>query len=328
MKPGKIPENVLVRTVLKQINVNSDESCSAGVGEDCAVFSYLGEDKVYSATNSVCGAFKGAGTWAVFGAVNNIFVKGGECIGLSLSIIVPERFSEEKLKKLMEEIRLAARAAGVVVGGGHTEVSLAVMAPVITVTAIGRPLEGVCVRKAEAGDDIVMTKTAGLLGTFLLANAKREKLLERLPGSFVDNAAVPCGKFSVAAEAKVALLSGPVAMHDVSRGGILACLWEMAQRAGTGLTVNLKKIPITQETVEICDILDHNPYEIISQGSLLIGTKEGYNLAQRLRAEGIPAEVIGTFNDSNDRIVTNGEEERFLTPLKREEVLSLDESFG
>ncbi len=33
-------------------------------------------------------------------------------------------------------------------------------------------------------------------------------------------------------------------------------MWELAQRAGVGLEIDLKKIPLKQETVEICEFLE------------------------------------------------------------------------
>lgn len=42
-------------------------------------------------------------------------------------------------------------------------------------------------------------------------------------------------------------------MQDLSEGGIFGALWEMADGAGIGLDVALKRIPIQQETVEICE---------------------------------------------------------------------------
>ena len=47
--------------------------------------------------------------------------------------------------------------------------------------------------------------------------------------------------------------SGVRAMHDVTTGGIFGALWELAEASGVGLEIELKKIPIRQETVEICE---------------------------------------------------------------------------
>ena len=47
MKVGKVPENVLKRSVLRQIHSRREEVCmGAGVGEDCAAVK-LAEDEVF-----------------------------------------------------------------------------------------------------------------------------------------------------------------------------------------------------------------------------------------------------------------------------------------
>lgn len=52
----------------------------------------------------------------------------------------------------------------------------------------------------------------------------------------------------------------------ISEGGIFGALWEMADGAGIGLDVALKRIPIQQETVEICEFFGVNPYQMLSTG--------------------------------------------------------------
>ena len=67
----------------------------------------------------------------------------------------------------------------------------------------------------------------------------------------------------------------------------------LAEQAGTGLEVSLKKIPIRQETVEICNELDVNPYELSGNGSLLFVTDQGEMLAEQLQQQKIPRRWIG-----------------------------------
>ena len=121
-------------------------------------------------------------------------------------------------------------------------------------------------------------------------------------------------------DSKVAMEIGASAMHDVTEGGIFGALWEMAAASGVGLTVDLKKIPLRQETIEICEVFDINPYMLISSGSLLIGTNHGYQLVQELERAGIHAAVIGYATEGNDRVVINGEERRYLEPPKTDEL--------
>ena len=110
--------------------------------------------------------------------------------------------------------------------------------------------------------------------------------------------------------------SGVGAMHDVTEGGIFGALWEMAESAGVGLEIELKKIPIKQETVEICEFFGINPYQLISSGAMLMAAEDGNRLVMNLKKAGIAATVIRKATDSNDRVIWNGEERRFLEPPK------------
>lgn len=109
-------------------------------------------------------------------------------------------------------------------------------------------------------------------------------------------------------------------MHDVTEGGIFGALWEMASAAGVGLEIDLKKIPIRQETVEICEVFDINPYQLISSGSMLIGTDHGSQLVEALKRAGIHSAVVGRATEGNDRVIFNAEEKRFLEPPKSDEL--------
>jgi hydrogenase maturation factor len=109
-------------------------------------------------------------------------------------------------------------------------------------------------------------------------------------------------------------------MHDVTEGGIFGALWEIAAASKVGLEVDLKKILLKQETVEICEFYDLNPYMLISSGCMLMITDKANQLVDRLKAAGIAAAVIGRITEGNDRIIINEEERRYLEPPKSDEL--------
>ena len=95
-------------------------------------------------------------------------------------------------------------------------------------------------------------------------------------------------------------------------GGILAALWDMAEGAGIGLSVEMKKMTVRQETIEVCEVFHLNPYQLTSTGAVLMVTPKGEELKERLKREGIPAEIIGHTTEGNERIIWGGGEKRFL----------------
>ena len=152
---------------------------------------------------------------------------------------------------------------------------------------------------------------------------KRQQLRRRFPAYLVEAAKGFDKYLSIIPEAAVAGKSGVWAMTDVTEGGIFGALWEMAESSGVGLEIDLKKLPIRQETVEICNLLDLNPYELISGGCLLIAAENGADLVRRLEEENIPATVVGRTTGGKDRIIRNGEEKRFLEPAKPDELYQI-----
>ena len=198
----------------------------------------------------------------------------------------------------------------------------AVNRPIINVTGVGKVKKGKIVSTGglKPGDEIVMTKWAGLEGTSIIAAEKEEKLLETLPRELVDVAKGFKEYLSVIPESKIAMEVGVSAMHDVTEGGLFGALWEMAEASGVGLEIDLKKIPIRQETVEICEYFDVNPYGLISSGMMLMASADGNALVLALQEAGIPATVIGKATEGNDRVIIRDEERRFLEPPKTDEL--------
>ncbi len=51
-----------------------------------------------------------------------------------------------------------------------------------------------------------------------------------------------------------------------------------------------------------------------------MAAENGYDLVRELENQGIAASVIGKITESNDRVVINGEERRFLENPKADEI--------
>ena len=322
MKVGKVPENVLKRSVFKQLHTTREEVLlGAGVGEDCAAMK-LAEDEVFViSTDPITGAAQDIGALAVQITVN-LASTGAEPIGIMLTVLLPENAEEKDLKTVMAQVEEACEKNHIQVMGGHTEVTKVVNQIVISVTGVGKAKEGRVISTAglKPGMDIIVTKWIGIEGTAILAKEKEAVLRERYSQPFIDKAKELDRYISVLSEAATAVKSGVAAMHDVTEGGIFGALWEIAEASGVGLEIDLKKIPLKQETVEICEFFGINPYELISSGSMLMAAEDGNGLVMELEKAGIPAVVIGKATDSNDRVLLNEEERRFLEPPKTDEL--------
>ena len=339
-KNGKISEAVLNRSVLRPLAMAGVLSGMGGAfGEDCAFSEQqnTGEERkspnrIVSATvcGTVGGTFDCTMEMLILGADNNLAASGAEMGWIMLDILIPETWEEQTLKTLMQEISKSCSAYQIAVGGGHTEISEAVSRPVVSVTGFGTACEGPYLRTEylKPNQDLVMSGWIGLAGTAILARNMERELAKRYPPVLIDAAKEFEAALSVREAARTGHIFGACAMHDVSQGGIFGALWEMAERAGVGLNVELKKIPVRQETIEICNYFDINPYQMYGQGALLFGIDRGEALVTELRSKGIPAAVIGRTTRGNDRVIRNGSEIRFLDRPAQDALWALKKGKG
>lgn len=323
MKIGKVPENVLKRSVMKQLHYKRDEVIlGPGIGEDCAALALAEDEILVVSTDPITGTAKDIGKLAIQITANDLASAGAEPIGVMLTILLPDGTREIALKRIMEQMECACREAKMQILGGHTEVTAVVNQPVVNVAGVAKAKKGslISTAGARAGMDIVVSKWVGIEGTMIFAKEKEAELKEHFPADFVDTAIGFDRYLSVVPEAAVATQSSVAAMHDVTEGGLFGALWEMAEASGVGLEIDLKKIPIRQETVEICEYFDVNPYGLISSGMMLMASADGNALVLALQEAGIPATVIGKATEGNDRVIIRDEERRFLEPPKTDEL--------
>jgi len=315
MKAGKLKESILKRSILKQLHKRNKTTIIApSIGGDYGAVS-IGEDNAITmASAPVTLNNEGKARSAIVVACNNVACAGALPKAVSVTMLLPTSVNEEELRGWMKELDAACQECGVDIISGHTEVTRTVVEPIVMVTAMGEVFKEKMLHssKVKPGMDIIATKWVGLEGTANLVAEREEELLGRYAQPFIDKAKTFGQMMSILPEAAVAVKSDAGAMHDVSEGGVFGALWELAESAGVGLEIDLKKIPIRQETIEFCEYFDVNPYKILSGGCLLIATEDGNGLVRELEKAGIPAVIIGKATDSNDRVLVNEEERRFL----------------
>jgi hydrogenase maturation factor len=323
MKLGKVSETILKRSVFKQLTSHRQEIIvKPNIGEDCSAIKFHKDDVCVVSTDPITGAVNDIGSLAVHITANDLASSGAEPIGILLTLLLPENFAEEELKKIMQDVNKVCEELNVAVMGGHTEVTNAVNKPIISVTGIGKVNENnlILTGKAEVSQDIVITKWAGLEGTAIIAKDNEEKLRQHFNTELMDRAIALGNYISVVDEAIIARDHGATSMHDVTEGGVFGALWEMAACSNVGIEVILEKIPVKQETIEICEYYEINPYKLISSGCMLITTYNGQQLVDKLTQKGISSSVIGKVVMGKNKIVIQSDTRRSLTPPKTDEL--------
>lgn len=336
MKIGKVSESVLKRSVLKQIKTKHNEILNgAVVGGDCAIFALEEGFMMTSCVKEATVAVKAdmglqdnlisprmSMAHLIQKCANNLAVSGATPIAAMVTLMLPEWIEEADIKKLMTEAEASCKELSMQIAGGQTRVSEVVTEPVAVITGYGKVKKSDIhtVKEAKPGQDIVISKWIGLEGTAILAKRHKEKLLQRYPAYLVEEASGFDQYLSIIPEAATAIKSGVCAMHDASEGGIFGALWELAEGAGVGLSVDLKKLPLRQETVEVSECCNVNPYELLSGGCLVMTTEDGLGLTRALAEAQIPAVVVGKITNSKDRILINEDEIRYMDRPKTDEI--------
>ena len=204
----------------------------------------------------------------------------------------------------------------------------------------------------KPGDELVVACPVALKGTSVIAKSKKDKLAERFSAGFIQNCIFLWDSYGAQREVesqtavneqsdthsdtqagaqagqsekhsvvwKIAEEAGASALYAMGEGGFLSALWKMAEASEVGLEVDFRKVLIRQETIEVCEIFDLNPYKLQAEGSVLIGIRGGEALVQRLRNEVFMAEIIGQTNSGNDRLLYSGGSARYLERPAADEI--------
>ncbi|MCD8335737.1 MAG: hypothetical protein LUD18_00395 [Lachnospiraceae bacterium] len=285
----------------------------------------------------------------VTAAANSLAADGAEGLAVFIQGCLPVTYEEGRLREDMKQFAAEIKANGMEPGDAHIQVSGQTDAAQYFVTAVGRDFRAAAAQESagtgtdhcqeplgsetdsgmgqcgqrkslQPGQELVLTCQIALAGTAALARAHREELRRRFPFWLVDRAEEFDQFMPVAGDARIAYRSGADTVYSVGEGGIFNALWEMAECAGVGLEADLRAIPVNQETIEICEYFDLNPYYLYSAGCLLIGTGRSQDLVTAFSDAGVPAAVIGRVTDGNDRIICNGENRRYLDRPKQDEL--------
>lgn len=308
MEPGKIPNDILNKIVIGKIKTFRNEVfMRPGTGEDCAAIEFDKYACVLS-TDPITAAGKNAGRLAVHISCNDIASCGVEPLGLMVTILCPAGTTEDELEQLMDQVCDTAGQLNVEIIGGHTEVTPAVNRIVLSTTCVGKSPKDKVISStgAKPGDSVIITKSAGLEGTAIIAGDFDEKLSDFMDKCDLQYAKSLIDFISVVPEGILAGRFGATSMHDITEGGVLGAAWEIAEASGTGIIINKDSIPVEAVTEKICDYFGINVLRLISSGCMIITCPNGEGLIKLLEENNIKATIIGTITENkSDRLLVS-----------------------
>ena len=312
---GKLP-NHLLRGFLKELPLPDPPFLlGPAVGEDVAAVELEGDEVLVLKSDPVTYVADSIGHYAVTVNANDVATCGAKPRWLLSTLLFPPGSTAFQVRQVIRDLGCVAGRHGMVVCGGHTEVTDAVNRPVVICQVAGTVARRRLIdkRKMASGDHILITKAAALEGSAIIGREFAAEL-DRLgvPPEVTDR----CGELlispgiSVVEEAGIAAgFEGVTGMHDVTEGGVATALEELGAAGGHSIAVDVSAIPILDETRVICRALGLDPLGLIASGSLLItcSPETSDALSSRLRQAGIRVTHIGEVLGPGEGIETRGE---------------------
>ncbi len=297
LKVGKLDNKLLSEAVISKIKCKRPEVLvHAGVGEDCATIDF-GQYECVMSTDPITASVRDIGRLCIHISANDIASNGIEPIGIMLAVMLPVGTTEDDIAYIMGQAAEAAAECNIEIIGGHTEITRAVNRPVIVSTAVGRGLarQSASAATMKPGDAIIMTKTAGIEGTGIIARDYENELAPVLSRDEQEHAKKLLSKVSVVKEGIIAGRIGTHGMHDITEGGLLGAIWEMCNIAGQGALIDKQKIPADPVSEKICNHFGIDILRLISSGSMLIiaEPEKKDRIITEISGAGISATEIG-----------------------------------
>jgi len=309
LPPGKIPIEILKEVVFKNLGAERSEVVlGPAAGLDGAVLDVGSKDAIVS-MDPITGAVERIGWEAVNINANDVATFGVEPAFLFSCMMLPQDAESGIVQTIASQMDSAAKELGIAIVGGHCESTPGLTNPIVVGCIMGLTEKGkyVTAASAKSRDKLILTKSAGIEGTAILASDREDQLKKVFSPAMLDDAKGFYSQISVVKDALTAYRTGGVhAMHDPTEGGIFNGIHEMADASGLGVRVFEEKIMVEPETAKICRFYEIDPFQLISSGALLIAAEPdaAVRILESLSQKHIYADVIGEFNpNQNKRIL-------------------------
>ena len=324
----------LEKSSFKDLYKDSKKRVKLGfaIGEDAAVIKMSGSKSLVVKTDPITFATEDIGYYVVNVNANDIAAMGATPKWFQATILLPAKIATDVLaKKICMDIQKACLDLGIVLIGGHTEVTYDLNRPIVIGSMTGEVNEEEYVQSSggKPGDAIILTKGIPLEGTSLIAREKEDELIEQGISSEIINTSknlLFSPGISVLKEALLAVQHFHVhAMHDPTEGGLSMGLVELARASNCGFQIIYEEIPIIPEGKTLCKIFDLNPLQTISSGSLLIVVDESdcESLVKLLNENGVVAKKIGNLTPNTDYLICKEGETLEIPYSEKDEITKI-----
>jgi len=325
---GKIQYAFFEDTILQQTGYERKEvSCGPGFGVDVAVIDLPNGLALATASDPLSlipslGLEESA--WlSVYLMANDIATTGHSAMYAQFVLNLPSSLSSADFKTYWNYIHMFCKEMQIAITGGHTgfiEGQNSTIAGGGTLTTIA-PKEDMLVSKnAELGNLLLVTKQCAISSSAILAMSFPEMVKNKLGKEVYDQG---CGLFYKTSSVNDALAavgseirdSGITAMHDVTEGGVLGAIYELAIASGNGARIYNDRLPIGEAQNLICNLFSIDPRYCVGAGSMIIAVKKGFEekVINRLKQQNIDCAIVGELDEQDRGIkLIEGDEENDL----------------
>ena len=275
MDIGKFPVKLLSRVLARNNITDPRVLLGPKIGEDAAVLD-MGEKLLVATSDPVTFAADQIGWYAVQVNANDLACRGATPLWFLATLLVPDSFSETDAESVLGQIIEACHTLGVSLIGGHSEVTYGIDRPIVMGAMLGEVERDrlIVTGGAQEGDSVVVTKGIAIEGSAVLAREQADALLRGgVSQQDIDTAAgwIIDPGISVVADARAARQAVNVhSLHDVTEGGLVTALREVAQASGLGIAIEEGSIPVLPECTAICQALNIDPLGLLGSGALLV----------------------------------------------------------
>ncbi len=235
------------------------------------------------------------GKLAVCGTVNDLSVSGAVPKYISASFIIEEGFPLKDLETITGSMAEEAISAGVKIVTGDTKVVGKGKCDKIFITTAGTGLLKPELEHISTGEKIIpgdMLIVNGPLGNHAIAVLGARNNL-----SFSSSVISDCASLNHLIQNVLNECSKIHFMRDLTRGGLAAVLYELAQISSSGLLVDEVSVPVDDPVRGLCEVLGFDPFYLANEGKILIvaGEDEHEKILKILRSDplGEKSAIIG-----------------------------------
>ncbi len=264
-----------------------------------------------------------AAWFAVHILASDVAVSGIKPSYLAIDLNLPPEISDLELERIWSTVDKECKKLGISVVTGHTARYAGCNYPMVggaTVFGIDYK-EKLIVPKPRIGDAIVISKGPAIEATALMANQFPDYLEAEYGKEFTERAKNLFYQMSVVEDAlTIAAIAGKniTAMHDATEYGVFGALCDIAQTGKVGLKINLDYITVQEEVAKVCRFFNMNPYEAISEGTLVATVNKDYadKCVDALSKVGIKSSIAGEITERKEglRYLKQGREYKLERP--------------